>query len=143
MNNKTKIGIMIGTILLFGLLIGYLTHNAIPLRPFPHWGGPPKHFRHKKSLSERFSNLFTKRLLKEINPNEDQKEDVINIIQKYEIKFIKNNDTHIKNMISLFREMEQELDPILTEDQKTEIREKLERMEEGFFRHKEFKEKRK
>ena len=89
MTNKPKIAIMLVSIFVFGLLIGFVFHIAVPLRHFLHLG-PPSHFKHHKPLSDRFGNLFTKRIMKEIGPNKDQMEDVMNIVKKYEERFIEN-----------------------------------------------------
>ena len=136
MNNKVKIAIMLSGVFIFGLLIGLLFDMTVPIRPMPHlFRRPPRDFRNKRPLSEKFSGIFRERMLREIDPDKEQREEILMIIKKYEEKFIENNDDHMKNMIILFKEMEKELEPLLNERQKEGLQEKLKRLEDGFRHH--------
>ena len=113
MKNKGKTAIMLITILLIGMFIGFLS-SIILFKVLFH-----------KARTIGFSKSFMILIDKVIEPTDSQKDDVDLILNKYMDKFVKLNSKYKKNALIIMKEMEDDLRPILTIKQMKHLRKKL------------------
>ena len=116
-----KVGMKSGIVLVFTLLIGIMLGILID-RPLV-----------KRSYEKRMSKMHNprgfihmmERLIEPVDENQQKK--IRKIIEKYSPKFHELNMQGRKQITALVDEMHKELDPILTEEQKARLKERMER----------------
>jgi hypothetical protein len=116
MSIRTKTILVIIATLIIGMVLGVLMGGPIMRH---HFERPPKFTQPERS--KHFVTLF-ERL---IQPRDTQREAVVEILNKYSKRIEGLDSRHRLEMQALFDSMQTELSPILTEEQKAQLTERL------------------
>ena len=113
MKNKGKSAIILITILLIGMFVGFLS-SIILFKVLFH-----------KAKTIGFSKSIVILINKVIEPTDSQKDDVDLILNKHMNKFVKLNAKYKENALIIMKEMEKDINPILTIKQMKHFKKKL------------------
>jgi hypothetical protein len=116
MSIRTKTILIIIATLLIGMILGILVSGPLMRH---HFERPPKFAQSERS--KHFVTLF-ERL---IQPQDNQREAVVEILDRYSKRIEGLDSRHRLEMQALFDSMQTELSPILTEEQKVELTKRL------------------
>ena len=120
----TKKPIILGIII---IIIGFLLGAIIVSFFIDNKMEDPRH-----NVGKHFKVSFKKRMIRVIDPDEEQLKEIEPIIDKYTERTSEITDKYIEDFSATMDSMHNELEPILTEDQKERLskrREKMKRME--------------
>ena len=122
----SKKAIILGVvIIIIGILLGAIIVNFF----VDNRMGDPRH-----NVGKHFKGNFKKRVIRVIDPDEEQLQEIEPIIDKYTERTSELTEKYYEDFSATMDSMHNELEPILTEDQKERLlkrREKMKRMEFG------------
>lgn len=120
MKLQVKSGLIITGTLLIGMILGGLLSGMIRSHFHEKWAEGPRH--------DRFGRMINRI----IEPDKTQAAKIQKIVDRYAPKFADQHKRHTGEMQKLVDSLNVELEPILTEEQMTRLKERLEHFSRRF-----------
>lgn len=116
MTIHTKSSLIVLGTLIIGIICGALLNGSVRMNREGAFAGPPS--------PERFSGFFLERI---IRPDEEQREEIQRIMADYRPRFEETMSRHRGEIATLIDSLEQQIDPMLTEEQRERLSERRDR----------------
>ena len=113
MTLHTKSALIVLATLIIGILCGGLVSGIIRRNQGDGFMGPPS--------PERFSGFLLNRI---VQPDDTQRAEMQRILEKYGPQFEDTMSRHREEIRALIDSLEQEIDPLLTDEQRERLRER-------------------